>query len=367
MEIELRNLKTNVIHDFPYPKARRKCPHVALISITHSGCCVHRCPMCYARAYVWSIEDKIVVYKNVPEKLEAEIRQAKLLPPFYISQVSDALQPIPEVREITFKVVRILMRYKLSFHILTKSAEGALALVDTVPELIQYPYWHLGMTVEAPNRKQEITSSYASKIDERFSALKKISSYGIPIVGRTDPTILGFVEIEEVCELIKRFASVGAKHIVGSLGYYNPLSMGRLIKSIINSQWKDSVLRVEKVYGVKVDCIDKYPSHKRFSTTITTRIKFHSIMRKEAERYGLTYGTCLELPNKYDSLGVSACDGMLRNFVHIRVRDRFQPINCCGNCLYRCPNLKAPPCGRPYLQYEYPYKLKRLCEPSLYF
>ena len=100
MEVELRDLKANVIHDFPYPSVKRKCPHVALVSITHSGCCVHRCPMCYARSYKWSVEDKIIVYKNVPEKLEAEIKQSNLLPPFYISQVSDALQPVSEVRKL---------------------------------------------------------------------------------------------------------------------------------------------------------------------------------------------------------------------------------------------------------------------------
>ncbi|MBI4722051.1 MAG: radical SAM protein [Candidatus Stahlbacteria bacterium] len=361
MEVELRDLKANVIHDFPYPSVKRKCPHVALVSITHSGCCVHKCPMCYARSYKWSVEDKIVCYKNVPEKLETEIKQSNLLPPFYISQVSDALQPVTEVREITFKVVRLLMQYKLSFHIVTKSAEGALALIETIPDLIDYPYWHIQMTIEASKDKQSITSPYASEIEQRFEAVKKISEYGIPVVGRTDPTILGLVKIEEVCGLIQRFASSGAKHIVGSLGFYNPLSMGRVVKSILDSRWRNCIPELEKVYSFKADYLSQYAVRKMFSPTISTRTKFHYVLRREAEKYGLTYGICLELPKQYDSPNIRACDGMLRNFVHIRVGNDFLPIDCCANCLHSCPDLTNPPCNRTYLQQEYPYKYKRLC------
>jgi DNA repair photolyase len=323
--------------------------------------------MCYARVYAWSIEDKIIVYRNVPEKLEAEINKANLLPPFYISQVSDALQPVPEVREITFKVVRLLMQYRLSFHILTKSADGADALIETVPELIHYPYWHLGMTIEAPQGKQEITSPYASGTEERFRVLKKICGYGIPVVGRTDPTILGLVKIEEVSELIKRFADVGVKHIVASLGFYNQLSLSRLVSSISASRWKECIPELEKIYGFQVENIARYPPRKRFTASIGTRTKFHSFLRNKAEQYGLTYGICLELPKEYDSPGISACEGMVNNFVHIRAGGGFQPINCIGNCLYNCPNPTNPPCKRAYLQSEYPYKFKKLCKECLYF
>ncbi|MCK4352521.1 radical SAM protein [candidate division WOR-3 bacterium] len=361
MKVEFKELKGNVIHDFPYPKEKRKCPHTVLISITHSGCCIHKCPMCYARAYPWSIEDRIVIYKNVPEKLETEIKKTKILPPFYLSQVSDALQPVSEVREITFKVVRILIKYKLSFHILTKSAEGAINLIETIPELIKYPYWYLGMTVESPPEKQAITSPYASEIEARFRALKKLNSYGIPLVGRTDPTILGFVEIPEVCYLIKRLADAGVQHIIGSLGYYNPLSMGRLLKKIELSKWKECIPDVEKIYGYHLDSIDNHPKRKRFIASVSRRIKFHSILRKEAEKYKLTYSVCLELSREYDSKGLLSCEGIYRNFVHIKkVNGKFYPINCCADCLSSCPDKINPPCGEKKLQSEYPYRLKTL-------
>ncbi|MFA5032108.1 MAG: radical SAM protein [bacterium] len=371
-ELEFRDLKGAIIHDFPYKKANRKCPHTALISITHSGACVHNCPMCYARAYPWSSasggENKLIVYKNLIPKLESEINQASILPPFYISQVSDALQPVPEIRKITFDIVKLLMKYKLSFRIITKSADGALELLKEIPELKKYPYWYIAITVEATEEKQKITSPGASKITDRLSAIKELTNAGVPVVGRTDPTILGFIGIEEVCENIKQLASAGAKHIIGSLGYYNVLSMGRLVNALENSQWRNSIPLIEGFYGFKANALNTYPSNKRFMTSLSTRIKFHSILKTAAEKSGLTYAVCLELPNKYDSQNIKTCEAMPNNFVHIKgVNGEFQPINCSADCIRSCPDVQKPLCavtGKMPFQ-EYPYKLKELMSKNL--
>ncbi|MDD5529080.1 MAG: hypothetical protein PHX21_03530 [bacterium] len=362
-EIEFRDLKGAVIHDFPYKKANRKCPHTALISITHSGACVHNCPMCYARAYPWSIENKLIVYKNLIPKLESEINQANILPPFYISQVSDALQPVPEIRKITFDIVRLLVKYKLSFRIITKSADGAMDLLQEIPELIKYPYWYIAITVEATEEKQEITSPGASNIRNRLNAIKELTNAGVSVVGRTDPTILGFMSMEEVCGNIRQLASAGAKHIIGSLGYYNVLSMGRLVNALENSQWRDSIPLIEKFYGIKADKLNTYPTNKRFMTSLSTRIKFHAILKSTAEQSGLTYAVCLELPSKYDSSDIKTCEAMPNNFVHIKGNDgEFQPINCVADCIRSCPDIQKPLCavnGKIPFQ-NYPYKLKDL-------
>ncbi|MEO0135319.1 MAG: hypothetical protein ABIK59_03410, partial [candidate division WOR-3 bacterium] len=101
MEILENALKGKVIHDFPYPIKTRKCPHASLVSLTNPGGCVYCCPMCYARAYPWSITDKIIIYKNLVEKLSSEIEKLNIAFPFYLSQVTDPLQPIEKIKELT--------------------------------------------------------------------------------------------------------------------------------------------------------------------------------------------------------------------------------------------------------------------------
>ncbi|MCS7241017.1 MAG: hypothetical protein NZ651_07225, partial [Candidatus Bipolaricaulota bacterium] len=125
-------LKSNVIHDFPYPPERRKCPHRALVSLTPAGSCVHLCPMCYACAYPWS-RDEPAFYANTPEKLAKELEKVEICPPLYLSQVTDPLQPVREIRELTAQVVEVALHFGVPFHLITKSGEGVRWLLRRVP------------------------------------------------------------------------------------------------------------------------------------------------------------------------------------------------------------------------------------------
>jgi DNA repair photolyase len=316
--------------------------------------------MCYAKAYPWSIVDKIVVYNNIPQKLESELLKLTILPPFYISQVTDSLQAVEEVRKVTFQVVRILMKYRLSFRILTKSSEGIKELIETLPSLITYPYWYIAITIESPPEKQEITSPNASPISHRLKTLSYLSHLGISTVVRTDPTILGFVTVEEVLTTIQKVASFGVSHIVGALGTFNPISMKRLLNSIYYSKWRKCIKSIESIYGVKFEMLDDYPPWTTFTSSFSLRQKFHSLLRRYTERLGLTYSVCLELPYQYDSPYLRSCEDVGKNFVHIRKNNEFFPLPCSGDCLHRCPQKQNPPCKRKALQTTYPYKKRIL-------
>ncbi len=364
MKVTEKEIKGGVIHDFPYTLRARKCPHYALISLTQSGSCIHRCPMCYARAYPWSTNE-IVVYKNLPSVLEGEIKRAYILPPFYLSQVSDCLQPVKEVRNVTYEVVRLLIKYKLSFHIVTKNGEGVFDLISNVPEIIDYPYFYLGMTVEATEEKRKVTSPGASPIEERLEALSYLSNIGIPTVGRLDPTIIGFVTIKEVIEMLDKLKQRGVKHIIGSTGYYTRVSMGRLLNAIRNSPYKKCVKDIKKAYNFSED--EDYPDKKRFRTEWKFRVRFHKYLKKNVESSGMTYAVCLELPKEYDSKGIKHCEGIERNFVHKRDKNGdFFPVPCSGDCIRSCPDRETPPCGRKELQTQYPYNIKTLYTNNLH-
>ncbi|MCS7250504.1 MAG: hypothetical protein N2323_03495 [candidate division WOR-3 bacterium] len=363
MEIAEGERKGSVIHDFPYSLKNRKCPHASLISLTNPGGCVYSCPMCYARAYTWSITDKIIIYNNLVEKLSWEIEKLNIAFPFYLSQVTDPLQPIKKIRELTFQIVKILISKKLSFKIVTKSADGVKELIDKNKELFKYPYWSLEMTVEATPQKQIITSPNASPIKERINIIKYLTEKGIEVIGRTDPTILGLIDWEDLEWLLDNLKKAGIKHIIASCGYYNQNSMENLLYHVRNSIFKE---RVKKI----IDYYNYHPNSKkkRFLAPLKIRIAFHTKFKELCEKNNLTYAVCQELPKEYDSKNLLSCEGSQRNFVHIRIDKEFIPINCCGDCLRSCPNLKNPPCKRPILQKEYPYKIRTLYQkiyPSL--
>lgn len=356
MEIEHPELKAKVIHDFPYSLKNRKCPHTSLISLTNAGGCIFACPMCYARAYTWSLPNKILVYENLALKLEQEIKTINIAFPFYLSQITDPLQPIESIRQMSLRVIKILLKHKLSFRVVTKCAEGVRYVLKKIPELISYPWWFLEMTIESTPQKQEITSPYAPKISERLKTLKFLNRLGIEVVCRTDPTILGLIDIEDLLWLIEKIKETGVQHIIASAGYYNKISLGEVLKRLQKSKFK---LRIPKV--IKYYQYDPDSNKKRFMANLETRIKFHEWFRKKAEERGLTYAVCQELPREYDSKGLATCEGSKRNPVHIRDKNgNFMPINCFGDCLRSCPDKKNPPCSKPELLTEYPYKIKTI-------
>uniref|UniRef100_A0A7C3YZ89 Radical SAM protein n=1 Tax=candidate division WOR-3 bacterium TaxID=2052148 RepID=A0A7C3YZ89_UNCW3 len=365
MKIERRELKGNCLHDFPYPRGRRKCPHSILISATESGGCLFRCPICYARAYPWSKDAEIIIYNNLIEKLRREIGKAYRLFPIYLSQVTDPLQPLKEIRELTRAVVSLLMEYNLSFGIVTKSADGPLALLRDLPKLKEYPYWFLTITIEATPEKQVVTSPFASPIPKRFRTISYFNHrLKIPAIVRIDPTILGIMDKEDLTYLLDKAWESGSPHIIGSTGYFNKTSILRVAKAIKNSPFASRLKSFFRYYRFNPERISTYSERKRFTVSLPMRIRFHTWLRKEVEKRNMTYAVCQELPKEYDSQGIPSCEGAKNIFVSIRNSSgKFQPIPCHGDCLRFCPEPKNPPCGYQNFLTEYPFKYQSLFLP----
>ncbi|MEW6686698.1 MAG: hypothetical protein AB1393_10920 [Candidatus Edwardsbacteria bacterium] len=360
--IEFRNLQGSALHDFPYPPKRRKCPHYALVSITESGCCIHKCPVCYARAYLWSADDRLVLYQNLPEKIDRELSQLQIAPPLYLSQITDCLQPVSEIRELTVKIIRVILRHQVSFHLVTKSADGPFELIERIPELLTYPYWYLSMTIEATPEKQEITSTFASPIEQRLWTLRKLCQMKMAITARTDPFLLGLMKAEDALWLVQQIAKTGVKHIVSSTGYFNRISMRRVLEVLEKSKWRENVPQVLKAYRCNEELLISIDPKKRFTVDWQTKVRYHRWLRQKVESLGMTYAVCQELPKEFDSVGIRHCEGIERNFVHFKDKDGvFCPISdCFGDCLRSCPTSPKPPCGKKELLYQYPYRLKTL-------
>ncbi len=364
MVISRRERKGKCFHDFPYPKRRRKCPHAILISGAEAGGCLFRCPICYARAYPWSREE-VVIYSNIVEKIEEEIKRAYRLFPFYLSQVTDPLQPIGEMRNLTKEIVLLLVKYNLSFGIVTKSADGPLWLLKELPALKGYPFWFLTITIEATPEKQAITSPKASKILDRFRTVAYFNRLKIPALVRIDPTLLGVMTKEEIIYLLEKAKEAGSPHIIGSTGYFNKISIQRVAERLKEVN-PSSLKRFFSCYRFDPERISEYSEKKRFTVPFSLRVRFHTWLRKEVERRGMTYAVCQELPKEYDSENIPSCEGVGNVYVHVKKgKGRFQPIPCSGDCLRFCPNPQNPPCGYPNFASEYPFRYQSLFLPPM--
>lgn len=361
MAVEFRKLKGRVIHDFPYGPEGRKCPHRALVSLAPAGSCLHKCPMCYARAYPWS-EEAPALYVNTPEKLDRELSRLEVCPPLYVSQVTDPLQPLQEARELTASVVEVAIRHEVPFHIITKSGEGVLWLLRRVPALLDFPMWWLAITIEAPPKKQHVTSPGASPVEERLKAAEECAKRGIFVTVRTDPAIWGFVKEEDELWLLDGARDAGARHIISAMGHFNRTSMARLLSALESAGFEREAQEVRRIYARQAE-EESWPVRAAtLRAPLPLRRYFHSFMRREAETRGMTYAACLEMGREWDSPGIPHCEAAPQGTMAKRgPGGRFEPIEgCYADCLRNCPDPSDPPCGRPELLRQYPFKFSTL-------
>ncbi|WXG44807.1 MAG: radical SAM protein [Promethearchaeati archaeon SRVP18_Atabeyarchaeia-1] len=349
------DLRGGVIHDFMYGLNSRKCPHMGLINLTPPGQCVHLCAYCYARGYKWSVHPEktgeVVYYRNVAEKLERELSSMTLCPPLYLCATTDVFQPIDEVTQSALETVKTIIRFGVSFHIVTKSS--LVRKILEVPGFDKYPYFFLEVSLDTINdEKRQILSPNSSPIEDRIETLRLFASKGFYTVARMDPIVFGFTdEPDELHHLLETAMRVGAKHIISSTTRFDAVGMKELKDRLTMAGMEKAADRVKKNYANEGRWL-RVPRRKRE--------EFHRTLRTEAERLGLTYAVCMELDKSYDSTSILHCEGSPNSYMMMRSSEgAFEPI-CNADCIRSCPNPKEPPCGAPELALQYPFSLKTL-------
>ena len=382
MSVKLVHKKGSTFHDFPYSSPERKCFHCWIINVTPPGPnqCIHNCLYCYAREAIYSNwSDDTLVYDNLPELVEKDLKKLVLCPPISLSNVSDPCQGIPELRRQVARLIRLLMGYGVSFFVTTK---GAPSFLLELPGFIEYERKFIAITIEGTPDVLELLSPHAPSFDVRVATASRLSRMGIDVVIRLDPVFIhvwqalyGDAWLERIERLIDIFARAGARHIIASTGRlskrHSPTgasggtSAWQRIHRLIWGQSALAAKRFEQEY-----VYETHWSGGGYRLRKDLRLSFHREVRQLAEVKRMTYATCQELSaEESDSRGIPHCEGLPVPFVSKRADGRFEPIaGCTANCHVSCLGLSNPPCGRAELVSFKPLRLRTLCsqpEPRL--
>jgi len=366
-EIKLIDKKGSTLHDYPYSTTNRKCPHFWIINVTPPGPahCVHGCLYCYAREAIYANRStETLVYRNLPELVERDLKRIKLCPPISISNVSDPCQPIPELRAEVKRLIRLLMDYGVSFAITTKGDPGFLL---DLPGFTNYPSKFMAITIEGTADILRLLSPAAPPLEQRLAAVQQLSTLGIDTLIRFDPVFIhlfqalyGDAWFENIEELMRTFAETGAKHIICSTGRLSKksasldgISLWQRVWQVINRQSPEAAQRFEQEY-----CYERGGTSQGYLLRRDIRLALHNFIRTLAEENGMTYATCQEFSAaESDSIGLPHCERFILPFARKQMDGRFQPIEgCTANCHVACRNLPEPPCGRPELATPRPFK-----------
>ncbi len=369
--IKLVDKKGSTLHDYPYSTPARKCPHFWIINVTPPGPahCIHHCLYCYAREAIYSnYSTETLVYRNLPELVERDLKRISLCPPISISNVSDPCQPIPELRAEVKRLIRLLMDYGVSFAITTK---GDPCFLLDLPGFINYRTKFIAITIEGTADILQLLSPAAPPLEQRLATVRQLSALGIDTLVRFDPVFIHLFQalygnrwFEKIEELIETFAETGAKHIVSSTGRLSRksaspdgISLWQRVWQVIHRQSPEAARRFEQEY-----CYERGGTSQGYLLRRDIRLAVHQQLRMLAEKNGMTYAACQELSAaESDSPGLPHCERFILPFARKQADGRFQAIEgCTANCHVTCRSLTQPPCGRPELATPRPFQIGHL-------
>jgi DNA repair photolyase len=366
--------KGSTFHDFPYSHPERKCFHCWIINVTPAGPnqCLHDCIYCYAREAIYSnYSEDTLVYNNLPELVEKDLRKLILCPPVSLSNVSDPCQDIPELKREVKRLIGLLMDYGVSFFITTK---GDPSFLLELPGFIEYRPKFVAITIEGTPDVLRLLSPAAPSFDARIAAAAKLSGMGIDVIIRPDPILIHLFQalygdswFKEMAGLVDTFAAAGAKHVTvstgrlskkrSSSGDYEGTSTWERLCRIIHSRSPLASMTFEQEYAYET-----HWSGGGYRLRRHLRLRFHRKMRELTEARGMTYATCQELSaDEGDSAGIAHCEGLPMPFARKQADGTFKPVpGCTANCQVSCRELSGPPCGHGELVGCAPLRLSRL-------
>ncbi|HUU64868.1 MAG TPA: radical SAM protein [Dehalococcoidales bacterium] len=372
-QVKLTSKKGSTLHDYPYTVPGRKCPHFWIINVTPPGPahCIHRCLYCYARQAIYSdYSAQTLVYNNLPELVEKDLKKINLCPPISISNVSDPCQPIPELRTEVRRLIQLLMSYGVGFSLTTKGDPGFLL---DLPGFVAYGPKFIAITIEGTADVLSLLSPAAPPLEKRLKVVHRLSGLGIDTLIRFDPVFIHLFQalygsswFQPVEELIRTFASTGAKHIVCSTGrlskksahpYSAGASLWERMLAVIQRQSTEAARRFEQEYRY-----ERGGTSQGYLLRRDIRLEFHHRLKVLVEENGMTYATCQELSaEESDSPGLPHCERFLLPFARKQADGRFKVIEgCTANCHVSCRNLASPLCGQPKLVSPRPFMVSYL-------
>ena len=203
--------------------------NVCTINITQG--CALGCGYCYIQGYSgYPGPDKVVLYENTAELLAAELRRRRRKPHrVYFSPSSDAFQDIPEVQEVSYRTMSILLDAGVEVAFLTKGfvTERFFELFKSTPSAV---FAQVGITTLDQVLSTTIEPGAASP-DQRLETVRRLSDIGVETTARLDPLIPDVTDTRSNIEpLLASLRRVGVRFAAASYMFIRP----RLARAIHN-------------------------------------------------------------------------------------------------------------------------------------
>jgi DNA repair photolyase len=223
MEILLAKRKSRVL-------VPSKLPCMAgMPTINLTAGCGHRCLYCYARGYrCYPGPGRVVVYADVLEKLRGELDRRRRQPlAISFSPSSDLFQPVPEVLDLAYDVLKLVLGRGIGVVVLTKGRipKRHRELLAAHAPLVRL---EIGLITTEPRLARLVEPGAASpKI--RLRQMREFLAQGVATRARVDPILPGVTDDPDALHaLCAALAGAGVRELSASTLLLRPAILAGL-------------------------------------------------------------------------------------------------------------------------------------------
>ncbi len=204
------------------------------INITEG--CAHDCAYCYTQGYRgYPGRGRVILFDNIPELVRAELHRKRKMPHrVYFSPSSDAFQPLPEVLDVTFETMSVLLERGVEVAFLTKGVVGERfgALFCQVAKSPTRVHAQIGITTTS-QRLWKMLETGAASPAQRLQVIEGLRQIGLAVRARLDPLIPGLTDTaDNLRPLLEELSRRGVRSVAASYLFLRPTFAQRLSEQL---------------------------------------------------------------------------------------------------------------------------------------
>ena len=250
--------------------------------------CMFQCTYCYARGYSQAPQTgEIFLYINLPDLLREEMLRKRVIPQWVIlNTASDCFQPHPDILNVTYEVIRLLLDHGIGISFLTK---GLIPnrVFDLFKRFSKKVLAQIGMVSLSGRYWKEYEPGTPSP-DKRIENVQRLKEIGIAPEIRMDPIIPFVTDTEaELMGLFERLKDLEVKRVTLSYLHLRPAIQKQLMRELspLHRKFIESCFR-----NREWEAIGSSTKTKLLPKVI--REKGYQRVKGIAESFGITASIC---------------------------------------------------------------------------
>jgi DNA repair photolyase len=250
--------------------------------------CLFECAYCYARGYSQAPpKGEVDLYVNLPDLLREELLRKKVIPRWVILNTSsDCFQHHPDILNMTYEVIRILVDRGIGISFLTKGLipHRFLDLLRISPEKV---LTQIGLVSLSERYWKEYEPGTPSP-EKRLENVQRLNEIGIVPEIRVDPIIPFVTDTEiEATALFARLQKMRVKKVTLSYLHLRPAIQRQLMRELspVHRKIMESCFKAREWKAIGSSTRTKLLSK-------TIREKGYRRMKEIGQGFGITASVC---------------------------------------------------------------------------